>query len=187
MKIRVTIKGVSPLLMNRFIAADLPDGNTGSSQVIKANKGTPKQQAEKKLYKDGKGRLMIPGANIFACLVSAGKFQKVGKSKLTTQKSSLVPAGIAVEEAECLLGKAKWEVDSRAVVNPHTGGRMICHRPVFKKWSLTFTVQIDESMFTEDVVRQLIHDGGRKLGLGDFRPERRGWFGRFSVSDWKLI
>ena len=31
---------------------------------------------------------------------------------------------------------------------------------------------------------QLVDDAGQKIGLGDYRPARKGPFGRFSVVSW---
>lgn len=191
MYISVTIRGVTPLLMNRFTAekAVKEDG----TPVMAGEPGTPREQAAPKRYYDDNERLFIPGSSIFACLIAAGKFQKVGKSKLTTMKTSLVPAGLAVEELDCLLhdhdGKplTKWEVDSRSVVVPSTGGRIMCHRPRIDKWDCTYTLDIDSDMFSENIVRKLVDDGGKKIGLCDYRPSRKGPFGRYVVVKWEIL
>lgn len=191
MYISVTIRGVTPLLMNRFTAdkAVKEDG----TPVMSGEPGTPREQAAVKRYYDDNGHLFIPGASIFACLIAAGKFQKVGKSKLTTMKTSLVPAGLAVEELDCLLHTpegdpiADWEVDSRSVVVPSTGGRIMCHRPRIDRWDCTYTLDIDSEMFTENVIRKLVDDGGKKIGLCDYRPSRKGPFGRYVVVKWVTL
>lgn len=186
MKIRVTIKGISPLLMNRFTEqAEIKiSGGTSSAFQASGNRGNPREQAEPKRYSDAQGNLYIPGANVFSCLVAAGIFIKVGRSKLTTQKSSLVPAGLMVDDLICSLGTKDWEVDSRSVVIPATGGRIMCHRPRIDQWSLTFNLDVDEEMFSPDLVRQLVDAAGKKVGLGDWRPSRKGPFGRFVVDQW---
>jgi hypothetical protein len=181
--IEVTIEGITPLLMNRFPDAD---PNDGAKAPQNGDKGTPREQADPKVYSNGHGPY-IPGANIYAGMIEAGKFQKIGKSKLTTQKSSLVPSGVFLPDAECLVKPNKWEVDSRPVVIPSTGGRIICHRPRFDEWGTKFTVQYDDKSFSEKTVRQLVDDLGTKLGLGDYRPQRKGPFGRFKVTNWKKI
>lgn len=133
---------------------------------------------------------MIPGPNIFRALIDAGVYHKTGRKQITTSKSSLVPAGIQLEELECLIsnpfgGSVEWEIDSRSVVIPSTGGRIMCHRPRFDAWRIAFTLIVDDKMFDESIVRQLTDDAGSKIGLGDFRPARKGPFGRFLVAHWK--
>lgn len=185
MNINVTIEGVTPLLMNRFHEEAALQSSAGTSAVQVGKRGTPREQAEPKAYKDEKGNLYIPGPNLFSCLIEAGKFHKVGKSKVTTLKTSLVPAGIAVNELVLLLGVKKFEVDSRSVVIPATGGRIMCHRPRLDKWKTRFTLEVDTDMFSLEFVRKLVDDAGKKIGLGDFRPARKGPFGRFVVTSWK--
>lgn len=136
---------------------------------------------------------MIPGPNIFRGLIDAGTFHKAGRKQLTTGKSSLIPAGMQLVELECPIinpfskDAPVWEVDSRSVVNPATGGRMMCHRPRFDAWKISFTLEVDDAMFDERIVRMLVDDLGTKIGLGDFRPSRKGPFGRFHVVNWERL
>lgn len=187
MKIQATIEGLTPLLMNRFTEESEVKLTSGTTATYKGDKGTPRQQAEPKRYADDKGMLYVPGPSIFAALIAAGVFHKAGKSKLTTMKTSLVPAGILVEDLVCPLGTDKWEVDSRSVVIPSTGGRVMCHRPRVDNWSCTFSLDVDTSMFAPSLVRALVDDAGKKIGLGDYRPARKGPFGRFVVRKWDVV
>ena len=190
MQISVTIKGITPILFNRFTEKNEVSVGSGTSPVQCGDKGLPRAQAEPKLYKDKDGVIYIPGPNLFACLINAGKFHKVGKNKVTTQKSSLVPAGIAVNEIMLPLtngnggGAPVWEVDSRSVVIPSTGGRIMCHRPRVDAWGASFTLNVDTEMFSPAFVRKLMDDAGKRCGLGDYRPDRKGPFGKFCVTSW---
>ena len=186
MKIEVEIQGISPLLMNRFSDETGQAIEDGSSTAIgSGGRGTPRDQAEKTAYKDPKtGDLFIPGPNIQSCLVDAGRFHKAGKSKLTTQKTSLVPAGIMVTDIACLLGTKEFEVDSRRIVNGATGGARLRHRARLDVWKTHFVLDVDETMFAPKLVRELVDDAGKKIGLCDFRPARKGPFGRFVVTKW---
>ncbi len=86
MKLEIEITGVTPLLMNRF--------NIDEHQSkIKEKNLTPRETAQRVCYEDEKGKLFYPTMNIFACIIEGGKFHKDGKSKITTARSSLIPAG----------------------------------------------------------------------------------------------
>lgn len=186
MLIACRIEGVSPLLCNRFTDEAALKVSGGTSSAINSGKrGTPREQAQPKLYASEAGKPVIPGANVLACIVCAGEHIKAGRSKLSTKKTSLIPAGIAVLEPELALSPATWEVDSRPVVIPATGGRVICHRPRFDQWALALTLEVDAELFSETLVRELLDIAGKRIGLGDFRPARRGPFGRFKVVSWK--
>lgn len=184
MFVSVTIEGLTPLLMNRF-----PDTDTSAPKAAMrgGEKGTPREQAEPKTYRLPDGELYIPGPNIYASIIEAGKFHKVGKRQLTTMKTSFVPCGVSILEPECGLHTCDYEVDSRPVVIPSTGGKVMCHRPRLDKWRTNFTLDIDTTEFEESLVRHLVDDAGKKLGLGDFRPQRKGPFGRFVVTMWERV
>lgn len=188
--INVEIQGGSPLLMNRFTEQAAAKISAGTTVVSVGSRGTPREQAEPKLYTSADGAPMIPGPNVFRGIIDAGQFHKANKRQLTTAKSSLIPAAIQIETFECPIlnpfgGPVIWEVDSRSVVNPATGGRMMCHRPRFDAWKIAFTLKVDDRMFDESICRALIDDFGSKIGLGDFRPARKGPFGRSLVVHWE--
>ena len=185
MLIKCTIQGVSPLLCNRFTDANALAVSGGTSAVHVGKKGTPREQAEPKLYRDANGHCVIPGPNLFRSVIDSGVFIRSGKSKLTTARSSLVPAGLAILESELLILPEKWEVDSRSVVVPATGGRIMAHRPRFDEWKLSFSLEADTTMFSSATVRELLDLAGQRVGLGDYRPARKGPFGRFKVVSWK--
>lgn len=178
MRIEIEIKGVSSLLMNRF--------DIDQSGLKKEKNLTPREAAQKVCYLTEDGKLYYPTTNIYACIVEAGKFHKDGKVKVTTARSSLIPAGVMIEgESVFFKEPDTWEVDSRAVVVPSTGGRIVAHRPRLDNWCLEFVLELDLKMFSPKFIRELIDDAGKKVGLGDFRPARKGIFGRFVVTNWK--
>lgn len=191
-QIKVTLRGETPLLMNRFHEEAQQKVEGGRAMAVNGDRGTPREQATPKVYSDPKGRPVIPGPNFFSCLVEAGKYHKVGKKQVTTGRSSLIPAGLSVSEIEShVLGEdgkpAAWEVDSRPIVNPATKGRRLTHRPRFDDWGVTFTLDVDVAMFDPKFIRQLVDDAGMRVGLGDFRPDRKGPFGKFKVSQWDVV
>jgi hypothetical protein len=186
MNLTITIEGVTPILFHRFHEDSEQAVSGGTSTVMKGNKGTPREQAEKTPYVVPEtGELYIPGTNIQASIIAAGKFHKVGKSKLTTMKTSLIPAFFTVNTMAALLGVKDFEVDSRPVTIPSTGGKIMRHRARLDTWKTTFSAWLDEEQCDEKMMRQLVDDAGKKIGLCDFRPERKGPFGKFVVTKWK--
>lgn len=179
MNIKIKIDGITPLLMNKFNSEEL--GNN-----VRDKNETPREAAEKTAYLTKEKELYFPGENIFAAIICAGKYHKIGKNKVTTMKSSLIPAGITMLTMVCLFNTSEFEVDSRSVVIPSTGGRIMKHRARLDKWTTEFDIDVDKNLFSEKIARQLIDDTGSKVGLGDFRPDRKGSFGKFKVIHWEL-
>lgn len=183
----IRIEGVSPLMCHAIPRELLfPE----EKSVLRGEEGTPREQADRGLYRATVGKkknvLVIPGQNLLKCLVEAGKFQKAGRSKLTTRDSSLVTAAVALLNINIPIEhKAPWEVESNMVTNEATKGKVPCHRPRFDEWALEFRIQVDVKMFDMKMVRRLVDDAGKKIGLGPRRPERKGPFGRFVVTRWE--
>ena len=182
----VSIEGTTPLLCNRFTDAAQMAATNGSRIATVGEKGTPLEQAQSRLYLGHDGKPMIPQPNLFRCLIDSGRFFKSGKSKITTQKTSLIPACLEVDGVEIPIEhKEPWTVDTRAVRIPSTGGRILCHRPCFNDWRLAFTLRIDTDMISVKLVRELVDAAGKRVGLGDFRPDCKGPFGKFVVVRWE--
>lgn len=186
--INVVIEGKTPLLCNRFTDEAAASSTSGTRTSITGDKGSPREQAEKCLYiSEDDGQPVIPQPNIFRAIIDAGKFHKAGKSKVTTQKSSLIPACVEMDEVEYVIEtQAGWDVDTRAVRIPSTGGRILKHRAKFNDWKLSFEIKLDDSMMSASVLRDIIDDAGSKIGLGDFRPDNKGPFGKFRVVKWEI-
>lgn len=189
MEIAITIAGTTALICNKFTdaAAEAATGGTRGSSAAK-DKGTPAEQAESKLYIGLNGKPMIPQPNLLRCLIEGGRFHKIGKSQITTQKSSLLYACVDVQGAEIeIIHSQPWRVDTRAVRIPATGGRILAHRPIFDDWSLKFVVDLDTDILGAKLLRQIIDDAGKRIGLGDFRPATKGPYGRFVVTQWQVV
>lgn len=184
--LKIEIEGVTPLLMAKFTDEAQQKATAGSgSSITSGNYGEPREQAERYLYLDDEGRPAIPQPNLYRCVIDGGSFFKSGRSKITTQKSSLIPTCFFIDGTMFPVDPPDWEVDTRPVRIPATGGRILRYRPCFNKWRLAFEATLDESVFDEKLMRQIIDAAGAKIGLGDFRPACKGPYGRFVVTRWE--
>jgi hypothetical protein len=181
MEIKVKIKGITPLLMHKFNEEDLESKTKRDKNML------PRECAEHSAYRTKNNELFIPAHCIFCSIMEAGKYHKIGKNKITTQKSSLIPAGLSIEEKECSLGTKDFEVDSQSVVVPATGGRIMAHRPRLDEWETSFIIHIDTTLFNERLIREIIDDAGTKCGVLAYTPRHKGWFGKFKVTEWKVL
>jgi hypothetical protein len=187
-RINCSIEGTSPLLCNKFTDAAAIKATAGSgSSAAAGSRGTPLEQATERLYVGASGKLMIPQPNLFRCIIDAGKFFKAGRKQITTKESSLIPACLAIPGVEIQIKhKDPWQVDTRAVRNPSTGGRFLYYRPSFNDWVLDFELELDEDIINIKLLREIVDAAGKRVGLGDFRPDRKGPFGKFVVVKWTV-
>jgi len=171
--IQVTIKGNSALLMHAFPMVPI--------EAIE--KKSPEEQAELAAYRDPEtGGLYVPGIAIQRAIISGATYSK-GKGRASLQK--VVAACVLISPERIPLGTKEFAIDARPVVVPATRGRIMRYRPRRDEWQIMFEVEYDPNMLTEKQLRQVIDDTGSRVGILDFRPERKGPFGRFSVIKWE--
>jgi hypothetical protein len=176
-KINVRIEGITPLLMNRFRDAQI-EGKT------KKHSGSAKEQnPEDKLYlHDGVPHL--PAVYLRNALIDAAKqFKLTGKGKSTWSK--VFGSSLDVKPEMSAIEPAGWVVYRIAAVNPMTKGRMMVSRPRFDKWGATFDLELLDDSIPAEVVKEVIDHAGLHTGVGDWRPEKKGMFGKFIVTEFK--
>lgn len=127
------------------------------------------------LYYDNELGPYIPGPNIQRSLLDAARMHKRGKSVergvfVTTNENALMyagsrSAGVLVEDENFRL-RASVKVGQQRV--------MRC-RPMFRDWSLTAEIYVDETQLDLADFRSIADNAGKFIGLGDWRPT----YGRF--------
>lgn len=148
------------------------------------DKKTPEEQAEYAAYRDpDTKRLYIPGAAMQRALVAAATYSK-GKGRATLEKP--VAACVLVTPERLDLGVSEYKIDARAVVIGATKGRIVRYRPRIEEWGCKFSVEFDDTLLTEAQVRRVVDDAGQRVGLLEYRPAKKGPFGRFMVTAWKV-
>jgi hypothetical protein len=171
--VEVTLKGTSALLMHAFPLVPI--------EAIE--KKTPEEQAEYAAYRDPETkRLYVPSTAVQRGLVGAATYSK-GKGKASLQKN--VAACVLVTPDRIDLARKDYVIDSRAVVVPATKGRVIRHRPRIEDWQISFEIEYDPILLSEKELRKITDDMCSRVGLLDYRPEKKGPFGRSMVTSWK--
>lgn len=193
LNVSVKCRGVTPLLMNRMSESTLEGLRTKfkppkTKEIGKTN--TPREDAEPKVYLHA-GNPIIPAENLMACLICAGVFVRLdAKRQMSTAKSTVLPGVFTLHDFVIPLTLADgnksaiWEADVRKGVNPNGGEAVAICRPRFDEWAFKFRATIDTNEIGENVIRDLIDKAGKRIGLGDFRPARKGIFGQFVVEKW---
>jgi len=174
----ITIEGISPLLMHRFPLMPI-DG---------IDKMKMEDQAEHAAYRDqDTQQLFIPCEAMQRCLINAATYSK-GKRSASLQKPAaacliISPMQLFIHNGKKLV--KEYAIDSRRVVIRATSGSIVRHRPRIDDWSVKFNLDYDTLLLSGDQVREIVDNGGRRIGLLDFRPEKKGPYGRFMVTKWQ--
>lgn len=183
--VKVIIKGISPLLINRF--KEEAEVKQAVTKKGKKDYGTPREQATATAYQDKDGRLWIPSAWVKGAIQTIASDYKLPSSRKSVKS---VSGGAIIPTTEKLYFLEKHtvkniEIDSRPVVIQRS--RIMRHRARLEDWSVECFLEIESDIIPPDEVHQILNDAGRRAGMGDFRPARGGPFGRFSVVKWTVI
>lgn len=175
------VVGISPLLMNSAAAFTIAaDGKAKTTRSIPA----PEVEAEAGAYRLADGALGFPAAAFKKTVVSAAKGRKVGKLGLpgivlasVFETAELLPLIHPVTEASI----HDYVIDIRGA-RPQGQGMVRRARPRIDEWAADVEFEYDEELISDELLADLLARGGRNVGIGNFRPEKTGRYGRFEVA-----
>jgi hypothetical protein len=183
-KVNVTIKGLTPLLMNRLDIADLQGKGRRKGQVYDAKKEAAKAAHIAKF--DDEECLYVPSEWIYSCIIGAAKSYHPPGSRASA--SALYAGSIRIEPEKISLGHKNYEIDIRAV--NIVGSRVVKARPKIPEWSIPFSIlyykRTIESSNALAQLQMILEDAGIRMGIGDYRPQHKGWFGTFTVTKFEV-
>jgi hypothetical protein len=183
--VQVEIRGITPLLIHKFGEEAEASKKTRRVEVKTRD---PREEARKVAYIAGDGSYFFNAFAIPNSMGNAGSSHKATGSRKSLR--FVVPSAVRMDtDAVTILngkGAAKnFEVDARPVTIPATKGRVMRYRPRFNDWGARFVMHVDDELLSLEMAHQLLSEAGQSIGIGDFRPEKRGPFGRFRVVEWK--
>jgi hypothetical protein len=190
MKIKIyRFNGLSPLLMANILSVqrDLPQPKLGT----KPNKGDFEKIAEGMTYRDDEGHLYLPTQAFRSSLLTGCAGQKLAGTRIGPAKwlqGILFPA----EDRAVLLNKKgkpikDFEIQVDSGVNKKNKSRIIVVRPRVNEWHTVIPFEIDDE-FAPDNFDQFMDNtlsiwnrAGRMAGVGAWRPECKGKYGKYEV------
>jgi len=190
LKVVVKLKGVAPL---QFSAPIQSTRSTGEG-----HDDFEERTWMERLHVDGEGRVFIPPGALKNCLAAVAKHLSEsvpGKGKATYTKHFL--AGTMVTDPLILTvnGKAltKSETEKLRLFVPSDGkkgggSRVYKNFPIVRQWETEATVYLLDPLLIAkpEKVQEYLNFAGQFIGLMAFRPQNGGYFGRFTVSDFKV-
>lgn len=185
----VPIVGTMPLIVNKFsekAKQQMLDGQQGKKSP-KVHRD-PKAEYEAAFYrtKDGYG---FPVTAFKAATVGAARFY--GRDvKMTELRQFIFMFGeISDNDPQALVsivGEPRMREDTVRLAGPSRGADLR-FRPEFPEWSATLVVKYVTSSLSRDSVLSLVNAGGFGIGVGEWRPEKRGEFGTYEIDPTRQI
>ena len=186
--IEVEIRGNTPLLIHKF--AEQAEQGKATRRVM-VDSMNPRDEATKNAYIAQDGTYYFNAFSVPATMANAGVNHKMRGSRKTLK--FVVPSAVRMEADTVTIldenGKPakNFEVDSRPVTIPATKGRVMRYRPRFDQWGAKFRLLLNDQMLSSEDAHRLLNEAGESMGIGDFRPEKRGPFGTFRVTKFEEI
>lgn len=183
----VPLRGTAPLIVHRF-------SEKAKRQMLDAQQGRknkkairdPQQDYEDSFYKYtdpttsevgyGMPIIAFKAATISAARLFDKSVTMVGLRQQLFMRGMLGDDG---QQLAIITGEPEMRED---VVRLGMSGTDLRYRPVFNEWSTTLEVTYIKSVISRESVLSLIDAGGLTVGVGEWRPERKGDFGTYELS-----
>jgi hypothetical protein len=180
--IRVPLLGTSPLITHKF-------SEKAKRQMLDAMQGRkspkepkdPEREYRDAAYRHDDGGYGIPAIAFKSATVSAARF--FGKSvTMVGLRQTIFIAGEFSKGEGMMLARISGEPEMREdVVRVGNGGTDLRYRPCWQDWTTSLDITYVKSMLTRDSVLSLVEAGGLGVGVGEWRPERRGEYGTYCI------
>ena len=188
---QVEIKGLRPLVMHNGSAgldtrspANIEKAEIakkrGSNRTATDDARIAELECQTSLWLDASGAPTIPAAAVRAAIETGARKLKQGPQ---VREGMIVDSvdeflydrsmGTSVDE----LGKSA-QFQAGVVVQR---SRILRTRAKFDEWGLRFTLECDDELIDAEQLATWLDIAGRRIGLGDWRPEKSGDMGRFEV------
>ncbi len=179
---QATLESLAPYSQSRF--HNTPKIEKESSDAY------DKRTWQGHLHTNEEGHIVIPPTAFMRCVQDGAKYLSMpvpGKGKATYTKN--FNSGVLVLEPLVLPIKARDCEFEDLFLNADglrgSGKRVMRRMPVIHKWSGTVSFHVTDDTITEDVFLYTLEQSGQFRGIGRFRPQNGGFYGRFKVS--KLV
>lgn len=191
--VNVRIEGVNPLLIHRFREENERPDAIRPAKSKRVN--DTQEEALLNANRTQKGYHYISAFAVINSMVATGQNHKQRGNRKNL--GYLVPSAcrvagdnpdiILINVVDHVATDKDVIVDARPVVIPATKGRIMRYRPKYENWYLEFSLTILTDLIDVDTAYRLLCEAGLQIGLGDFRPQKRGPFGTFMVTEWKEV
>ena len=191
MRYQIEIKGITPLIMHNGAAGldTRSPANLEKAEIAK-KRGTNRTEAddirlreletETSLWVNGNGRPTVPEAAMRSVIETGARKLKQGPQ---------VREGLVVDSVDEFiydhsLGTTVAElIKTVQFVAPVVvqRARILRTRAKFDEWGLRFRVEVDDELVDKGQLERWLDIAGRRIGLGDWRPEKSGHYGRFEI------
>jgi hypothetical protein len=171
----VTVEGTSPLLVNRFPEEALAEIERAQQGAAKAKKPPrdPEREWRNSRYLDQLGRDCLPATCFKESMVRAVSF--VDGMPMTEARGAFFVDGdlLPLRASEPYCHKARVVLSGKTTT--------IAYRACYEQWETDLAISYQEGVVTAEQIINIIELAGFAVGVGAWRPQCRGQFGRYTI------
>lgn len=190
----VPITGTAPLIVHNF-------SEKSRRQMLEAQQGKkkvkevrdPQTEYEAAFYRlhfdDGRQAYGFPVTAFKAATTGAARFYDKSITMTALRQYLFMRGVITKADPQPLieiLGEPEMREDVVRLGGPSRSADLR-YRPMFTQWSCVLPVTYVKSSIDRNSVLSLIDAGGMGIGIGEWRPEKRGEFGTYQIDQTKKI
>lgn len=176
----VRVKSLTPYSQSKALESEKKKGETHDD--------FDKRIWPEHIHADADGQVFIPPMALIEGMGEAAAYLSKGgelKKKGQATWSQNFQCGLAVAEG-ARIGIAASDARSERVFchsngKRGTGTRVWRTFPVFDSWEAEFVIHILDDTIPEEVFNRVMVAFGMFIGIGRFRPQNRGYLGRFVI------
>lgn len=176
----IRIKGLSPLIMHRWsekARREMLDKQM--KKTVKKEAKSPEEQYEASVYYLDDKRLGFPADAFKKAMIRGAK--QIGLV-MTDARTSFFVHGEYCTRDDRELVPIKGEVNPREdMVRLNGATADIRFRGQVVGWEADLNISYNSSITSFDQIVNMLHAAGYGVGVGEWRPEKDGTFGRFEV------
>ncbi len=178
----VVIEGMTPLLMHRFSekAKRVMRENKAGKKTKEREPCDPEQEAADACYRIEDDRFGFP-LTAFKEAIRGAAHVSIGVPKTLIGKSLFFHADGQMDGVPLVVVNTPGYKVREDPARVQSGSMDLRYRPEFENWTVSLRIQYDVDLMTLDTIVNMIDRAGFGVGVGDWRPEKGGDFGRFCV------
>lgn len=175
------IRGTSPLIQHAWSEKALHMLRMTAAERKKQPKGArnAEEEALAAMYVTEDGKPGFPMLAFKTALISAAH-KDLGIEKTLVRKALFLPSAAYSGNLIAPLVADAPEI-REDIVRVGAGQTDMRYRPEFRNWRVNVIVEIDSDLLNEQDVINLVNRAGFSVGVGEWRPERNGEYGRFEL------
>lgn len=179
-----SLEGVTALLMHSPSSMKAVEAGKLGRKVIP----TAEDEAKASRYVLPDGNLYIPAIGVRNCLLRGARGFRLSGTRRSAPDALAGAIGMGDEAFPLLDGEGNvmaadhYTIDIRRV-NIQRNAVLRARARIELPWGLRCNFPFNSDLVALDVIRSVLDNAGEMVGLLDYRPDKKGWFGKFRLGE----